>query len=50
MKMLWRLSREAIRYKGLYFFAIFATLGLTLVNLAAPRALSAYLNFPESEN
>ena len=41
MKLLWKLSREAIRYKGLYFFAIFATLGLTLVNLAAPRALSA---------
>ncbi|MBR6406583.1 MAG: ABC transporter ATP-binding protein [Lachnospiraceae bacterium] len=40
MKLLFKLSREAIRYKGLYFFAIFATLGLTLVNLAAPRALS----------
>ena len=40
MKLLWKLSREAIRYKGLYFFAIFATLGLTLVNLAAPRVLS----------
>ena len=40
MKLLFKLSREAIRYKGLFFFAIFATLGLTLVNLAAPRALS----------
>ena len=40
MKLLWKLSREAIRYKGLYIFAILATLGLTLVNLAAPRALS----------
>ena len=41
MKMLWRLSREAIRYKTLYVIAILATLGLTGVNLAAPRALSA---------
>ncbi len=40
MKLLLKLSREAIRYKGLYIFAILATLGLTLVNLAAPRALS----------
>ncbi|MBQ4258043.1 MAG: ABC transporter ATP-binding protein [Clostridia bacterium] len=41
MKLLWRLSREAIRYKTLYVFAILSTLCLTLVNLAAPRALSA---------
>ena len=41
MKMLWRLSREAIRYKTLYVIAILATLGLTAVNLAAPKALSA---------
>ena len=41
MKMLWRLSREAIRYKTLYVIAILATLGLTGVNLAAPKALSA---------
>ncbi len=40
MKMLWRLSREAIRYRKLYVIAILATLGLTCVNLAAPRALS----------
>ena len=40
MKLLLKLSREAIRYKGLYIFAILATLGLTFVNLAAPRALS----------
>ena len=38
MKMLWRLSREAIRYKTLYVIAMLATLGLTAVNLAAPKA------------
>ena len=41
MKMLWRLSREAIRYRTLYVIAILSTLGLTVVNLAAPRLLSA---------
>ena len=41
MKMLLRLSREAIRYRSLYVIAILATLGLTAVNLAAPRVLSA---------
>ncbi len=39
--MLWRLSREAIRYKTLYIVAILSTMGLTAVNLAAPKALSA---------
>jgi len=41
MKLLLKLSREAIRYRGLYVIAILATLGLTAVNLAAPRVLSA---------
>ena len=41
MKMLWELSREAIRYKGLYMLAIFATLSLTLVNLAGKRTIIA---------
>ncbi len=41
MKLLWRLSREAIRYKTLYIIAILSTFCLTAVNLAAPRALSA---------
>lgn len=40
MKMLWRLSKEAIRYKSLYIIAILSTLALTGVNLAAPRVLS----------
>ena len=41
MKSLWRLSREAARYKGLYLAAILATLALTGVNLAAPKLLVA---------
>ena len=41
MKLLWRLSREAIRYRKLYVIAIMSTLLLTAVNLAAPRVLSA---------
>ena len=40
MKMLWKLSREAARFKGLYVLAILATLALTGVNLIAPRILS----------
>ena len=45
--MLWRLSREAIRYKTLYLVAILSTLGLTAVNLAAPKALSAMTGIVE---
>lgn len=41
MKMLWRLSREAIRYKYLYIIAILSTLLLTGINLAAPKVLSS---------
>ena len=41
MKLLWRLSREAIRYKTLYMIAILSTLLLTVVNLTAPKVLSA---------
>ena len=40
MKLLIRLAREAIRHKRLYAVAILSTLGLTAVNLAAPRVLS----------
>ena len=47
MKMLWRLSREAIRYKTLYIVAILATLGLTVVNLGAPKVLSAMTGIVE---
>ena len=40
MKMLWKLTKEATRYKCLYVLAILSTLGLTIVNLTAPRILS----------
>lgn len=40
MKMLWKLTKEASRYKGLYIIAILSTLLLTGVNLAAPKVLS----------
>ena len=41
MKTLWKLTKEASRYKGLYILAILSTLGLTLVNLSAPKVLSS---------
>ena len=47
MKMLWRLSREAIRYRSLYVIAILSTLELTAVNLAAPKALSSMTGIVE---
>lgn len=40
MKLLWKLSKAAIRYKKLYVIAILSTMCLTLVNLTAPRVLS----------
>lgn len=40
MKMLWKLTKEATRYKGLYVLAILSTLSLTMVNLTAPKVLS----------
>lgn len=47
MKMLWKLTKEATRYKGLYILAILSTLGLTIVNLTAPRILSAMTGIVE---
>lgn len=41
MKMLWKLTKEAARYKGLYVLAILSTLGLTIINLTAPKILSS---------
>ena len=41
MKTLWKLTKEAARYKALYVLAIMSTLGLTVVNLTAPKLLSA---------
>lgn len=40
MKLILRLAKEAIRYKGQYFLAIFSTLLLTVINLTAPKILS----------
>ncbi|MBQ6539521.1 MAG: ABC transporter ATP-binding protein [Oscillospiraceae bacterium] len=47
MKLLWRLSREAVRYRSHYVIAILATLAVTLVNLAAPKVLSALTGIVE---
>ena len=47
MKLLLRLSREAVRYKHLYVIAILSTFCLTLVNLAAPKALSVMTGIVE---
>lgn len=41
MKLLWRLGKEAIKYKGLYIIAILSTFALTVVNLIAPKILSS---------
>lgn len=41
MKMLWKLTKEATRYKGLYVIAILSTLSLTAINLTAPKILSS---------
>ncbi|MBR1440326.1 MAG: ABC transporter ATP-binding protein, partial [Lachnospiraceae bacterium] len=41
MKLLLRLSREAIRYKFLYVIDILSTFMVTVINLAAPKVLSA---------
>ena len=48
IKTLWRLSREAIRYRTLYTIAILSTLALTAVNLAAPKLLSAMTGIVEA--
>ena len=48
IKTLWRLSREAIRYRSLYTIAILSTLALTGVNLAAPKLLSAMTGVVEA--
>ncbi len=41
MKMLWKLTKAAARYKGLYILAIISTLTLTAINLTAPKILSS---------
>ena len=47
MKTLWKLTKEAARYKGLYVIAILSTFGLTLVNLSEPKVLSAMTGIVE---
>lgn len=39
MKILWRLAKEALRYKALYVIAILSTFLLTVVNLIAPDVM-----------
>ena len=48
IKTLWRLSREAVRYKKLYLTAILSTLALTAINLAAPKLLSSMTGIVEA--
>ncbi len=47
IRTLWRLSREAVRYRTLYIIAILSTFALTMVNLAAPKVLSAMTGIVE---
>lgn len=41
MKLLWKLGKEAIKYKGLYMIAIVSILALTIDNLSALKILSS---------
>jgi len=40
MKTLWRIAKEAVRYRGWLLLSIFGTLMLTTVNLIAPRIMA----------
>jgi ATP-binding cassette subfamily B protein len=40
MKILWRLAKEAKKYRALLMISIISTIALTAVNLIAPRLLS----------
>ena len=40
MKILWRLAKEAKKYRSLLIISILSTIALTAVNLIAPRLLS----------
>ena len=48
MKTLWKLTKEAARYKALYVLAILSTLGLTVVNLTAHKLLSSMTGIVEN--
>jgi len=41
MKTLWRIAKEAVRYRGWLLLAILGTLSLTTVNLIAPRIMAS---------
>ena len=41
MKTLWRIAKEAVRYKWWLLLAMFGTLSLTAVNLIAPRIMAS---------
>ena len=41
MKILWRLAKEAVKYRFWFLLAIFGTLSLTTINLIAPRIMAS---------
>ena len=41
MKTLWRIAKEAVRYRFWLLLSIFGTLSLTVVNLIAPRIMAS---------
>ena len=41
MKKLWRIAKEAVRYKWWLLLAVFGTLAMTAVNLIAPQIMAA---------
>ena len=47
MKIIWRLGKEAIKYKALYIIAIFSTFAVTLINLFAPKLISSIIALVE---
>lgn len=49
MKLLWRLGKEAIKYKALYIIAILSTFALTIINLAAPKYLANMTELIQNE-
>jgi len=41
MNTLWRIAKEAVRYRGWFILAVTGTLSLTIVNLIAPRIMAS---------
>ncbi len=48
MKLLFRLAKEAMKYRALYIVAILGTISLTVINLVAPRLLSQMVSIVSS--